>query len=462
MNRNQEFLELTREIETLQAPGGSVERAMAQVRHAKRSKYVLRPLTGLAAVFAVFVMLINVSPTVAQACSKVPILRDLAQAVRFSPSMNEAVENNYYQPIGLEQTHGYTTVRVEYLIVDQKNVNVFYRVLSAPKIEPEDPDDPVEHSFLLSPEIRKPEGADWEYCISTRWCETVGPGAMQYASVQFGNTDVPSELDFQLSLVEPEEPDRNLPEVEPFVFHLKFDPSFTAQGEHFETDQAFALDGQKFRLTGISVYPTYLEFTLESEADNTAWLTGLDYELVTEDGTRYARPDGISAVGNPDTPEFNTFRVDSPFFFLPTSATLCITEAEWKLKAQPKTHVDLKTGTAENEVISTLSIATSSLVTILVLAVGVLLLTPLQPVLQSPVLRPAFDQVVPALFGALAYRYYRKDVTLALIPLAVMSALFILLPSLASSTSILIIPSGAIAIGLSYLKFRKTQQEARV
>ena len=123
--------------------------------------------------------------------------------------------------------------------------------------------------------------------------------------------------------------------------------------------------------------------------------------------------------------------------------------------------VDARTGTAENEVISTLSIATSSLVTILVLAVGVMLLTPLQPVLQSPVLRPAFDQVVPALFGALAYRYYRKDVMLALIPLAVMSVLFILVPSLAGSTSFMIIPSGALAIGLSWLKFRKTQQEGQ-
>ena len=44
--------------------------------------------------------------------------------------------------------------------------------------------------------------------------------------------------------------------------------------------------------------------------------------------------------------------------------------------------VDAKTGTAENEIISTLSIATSSLVTILVLALGVLLLTPLRPVLS--------------------------------------------------------------------------------
>ena len=71
--------------------------------------------------------------------------------------------------------------------------------------------------------------------------------------------------------------------------------------------------------------------------------------------------------------------------------------------------VGAKTGTAENEIISTLSIATSSLVTILVLAFGVLLLTPLQPILQSEALQPAFSNVVPALFGAMAYKYYRKD-----------------------------------------------------
>ena len=117
--------------------------------------------------------------------------------------------------------------------------------------------------------------------------------------------------------------------------------------------------------------------------------------------------------------------------------------------------VGAKTGTAENEIISTLSIATSSLVTILVLALGVLLLTPLQPVLSSPVLAPAFANVVPALFGAMAYKYYRKDLRLAMVPLIVMAVLFTLVPSLTGSTSFMIIPSGALAIGLSYLKFRR-------
>ena len=121
---------------------------------------------------------------------------------------------------------------------------------------------------------------------------------------------------------------------------------------------------------------------------------------------------------------------------------------------------DAKTGTAENEVISTLSIATSALVTILVLAAGVVLMIPLQPVLQSTVLRPAFDNVVPALFGAMACRYYRKAPGLALVPLCAMILLFTLVPSLTSSTSFMIIPSGAIAIILSWIRWKKERKEA--
>ena len=86
--------------------------------------------------------------------------------------------------------------------------------------------------------------------------------------------------------------------------------------------------------------------------------------------------------------------------------------------------------------------------TILVLALGVLLMVPLQPVLQSEVLQPAFENVVPALFGAMAYKYYRKNMKIAALPLILMSLLFILVPSLIGSTSFMIVPSGAIAIGV--------------
>ena len=117
--------------------------------------------------------------------------------------------------------------------------------------------------------------------------------------------------------------------------------------------------------------------------------------------------------------------------------------------------VDAKTGTPENEIISTLSIATSSLVTILVLAAGVVALIPLQPILQAPALQPAFDNVVPALFGAMAYKYYRGNLKIAALPLLTMALLFILVPSLAGSTSFMVLPSGAIAIGVAFLLHKK-------
>ena len=112
--------------------------------------------------------------------------------------------------------------------------------------------------------------------------------------------------------------------------------------------------------------------------------------------------------------------------------------------------VGAKTGTPENEIISTLSIATASLVTIVILALGVLLLIPLQP---------AFDNVVPALFGAMAYKYYRKNMKIALWPLVLMSVLFILVPGLLGSTSFMILPSGAIAIGVAYFRYRRSRKE---
>ncbi len=122
---------------------------------------------------------------------------------------------------------------------------------------------------------------------------------------------------------------------------------------------------------------------------------------------------------------------------------------------------DTKAGTAENDIVSTLAIATSSLVTTLVLAVGVLLLIPLRPVLESPALQPAFNNVVPALFGAMATRYFRKGKKLVAIPLTLMTLLFVFAPGLISSVGTLMILSGVLAIGQAFLMFKRAGKKAQ-
>ena len=114
-----------------------------------------------------------------------------------------------------------------------------------------------------------------------------------------------------------------------------------------------------------------------------------------------------------------------------------------------------KVGTPENEIISTISVATSAIVTTLVIVAGVILLVPLQPVLQNEALLPAFNNVVPALFGALGLKYFAKSPKIACIPLLLMTVLCVFVPAAISQTSILLLPSGGLALLIGYVLYTR-------
>lgn len=87
---------------------------------------------------------------------------------------------------------------------------------------------------------------------------------------------------------------------------------------------------------------------------------------------------------------------------------------------------NVKHGSREGEIVSTVSIATSTIVTTLILAIGVACIVPLTPVLESDVLKPGFESAFAALFGALAYKYFIKNLDISIPPLVIS----IILPAL--------------------------------
>ena len=109
----------------------------------------------------------------------------------------------------------------------------------------------------------------------------------------------------------------------------------------------------------------------------------------------------------------------------------------------------------EGEVISTIAIASSAIVTTIVIALGVLMLGYLQPLLESPVLQPAFDNILPALFGGLGVVYISQNWKIAVAPLVFMVVLFLLVPSLASSVGVLVPVGALVAIGVSRILYKK-------
>ena len=98
----------------------------------------------------------------------------------------------------------------------------------------------------------------------------------------------------------------------------------------------------------------------------------------------------------------------------------------------------------EGEVISTIAIATSSIVTTVIIILGVIAIVPLTPVLQAPVLQPAFEQILPALFGGLGVVFVSKNWKLSVAPIILMLILFIFVPALNAGTVGIMVPVSAV------------------
>ena len=84
---------------------------------------------------------------------------------------------------------------------------------------------------------------------------------------------------------------------------------------------------------------------------------------------------------------------------------------------------NVEPGSDEAEIISTLAVASSSIVTILIILVGVLLLLPYLSVIDQ-YLGTVTDYLVPAIFGALGFVFIVRHWKLVIIPMSVMLALF--------------------------------------
>ena len=110
----------------------------------------------------------------------------------------------------------------------------------------------------------------------------------------------------------------------------------------------------------------------------------------------------------------------------------------------------------EGEIISTIAIAVSSIVTTLIIILGVLLITPLTPLLDSPALAPAFAQILPALFGALGVVFITKNWKIAVAPVLLMLVLFIAVPALNASTVGIMVPVGVLfTLGVSRILYKR-------
>lgn len=110
----------------------------------------------------------------------------------------------------------------------------------------------------------------------------------------------------------------------------------------------------------------------------------------------------------------------------------------------------------EGEVISTIAVAVSSIVTTIIIAVGVLLMSVtgfIQHITSpSSPLYPAFQQILPCLFGAIGATYFYKHYKLAIAPIAVI--LIVLAINGGIQIGVLIVIGVAVALLATHLMYK--------
>lgn len=349
MNRNDELAKLQRELENTPLPlDFTLERARAK-RDEKRKKTakkaIFAPLGAIAAAFAVFALLVNVMPGFAYAAGRIPLIKELALAVAGSPSLSAAVENEYVQPIEQRQTINGITARIEYAIVDQKQLNLFYTVESGqyPSLE-------------TRPELSRSNGEFFSGGIS--YGGDADDEGIRKVTASFWDSDAPNELNVTLSVYKStgdeyaESRTSGAPEeaelLAEFHFSVSVDPYYTAQGELIELNETLELDGQRLFLSSAEIYPTHMRFAFDADADNSAWLKAMELYVENEKGERFdGVSNGVSAFGDSDSPMVKTYILESAFFAESKELTMYITGVSWLEKDFERALIDLENKSAD-------------------------------------------------------------------------------------------------------------------
>lgn len=332
MNRNEEYLSLMKELEE-NTPDLRVSVQKARNRRS-RVTFLYRPLTSLAACFALFVMLVNFSAPIAQAIYEVPILGGLAKAVTFSRSLSDAIENDYITHMDLLHESNGVTAKIEYVMVDRKQVHIFYRL------------DSEEYTAMyVTPQVLTSDGAEKEPCAWTTPINDVPNEELRLITLDYTEEDVPDSLQLVIyayedhgSCAEDEVP------IAKFTFLLEFDPNLIAEARVYPIHQTVVMDGQTLTITEIEVYPTHLRVNIEDDAANTAWLKTLNFYIETEDGRFDVPSSGITASGSAESGSMTSFRADSIYFYGAEQINLVITGARWLDKDMEKIRIDLRNG----------------------------------------------------------------------------------------------------------------------
>ncbi|MDR2599178.1 MAG: DUF4179 domain-containing protein [Oscillospiraceae bacterium] len=321
----------------------------------KRVNYsIVIPACVVASLLVAFILMVNLSSAVVQALAQVPLLRELTAVVSFSPSLTSAVENDYVQYIGLEDSNEGITIKVEHVIVDHDQLHVFYS-LSSEKYE----NMRISEVALYDTNGLLLDGYTMHFSSTPQsFLDSESQqDDLQHLFLIFHDTKIPNDLIFKCSVFdifksewdfifssEFSTSSRPIP-ISTFEIPLSFDTDIIPQTENIQINHEFTIDGQNIVISSVDISLTHTRLNIIEDTGNTAWLRSLSSYLIDENGTIFELMGYCY-----DNMELNrdTLHYESTYFADNQNLTLVIADAFWLDKNAENYKVSLINRTVSN------------------------------------------------------------------------------------------------------------------
>lgn len=292
----------TEKYKAIEAPPQLEDNIAMGIKRAKkhRRNRVLKPISGVAAVFFIFMFLVNTSVVFAKVINEVPLIRNLANVVLINPGIKYALEEGYIQTINKSVESNGIKITVTRVIGDNKKLIFGYTIEGFKEEE-------GKYIGAGSIKIENENGAPLEVLSSWGAGDYKEQGLKPLANEKYfeidmsGRDKLPQNINVVFKGIENLN-DPNRKEVfsdtifkVPIEFKNKI---LNVQPEIYKVNKIHELGELKLEVREIRVYPMVTEVVINNEVGKDNKFTWLDNAYLEDDkGNIFRLSSGSTSLG---------------------------------------------------------------------------------------------------------------------------------------------------------------------
>lgn len=311
-----------------------ISRAKAERRRTRRAKAWLRLSASAAAVFIMlFALSIRISPDFASAVSRLPGMEKIVELIAYDRGLVAAVDHDYYQPIGVSDTHDGLTLTIDGVIRDEGRIVLFYTITD---------EDGITGARLARPEFRLLDGSYLEGGLSYSYVypEEKAMPAGTYSSqldIWISGEELPDQFTLEAKLET-----GNVMLSPTWEIPMQLRPFSKEDLRTYTLDQTVIIEGQSIHFRSVTVYPTRIAVDVEfDEANSKEIFSFLDLTLIGDHGEQ------LISIGSDRSGNQQTIYFVGSSFSLPDSLRITGSAA----RAVDKDQMELVLDTDRNKMI---------------------------------------------------------------------------------------------------------------